>query len=169
MSSRAMCPFARPLRDRRRRGHEASQRARDHGVIGILGSTYTGEYEPVKELNDAVLELNTRHGWDVGLHVDGASGAFAAPFTQPDLAFRDFRLPAVRSINASGHKYGLVYPGVGWVVWRSEQESPDDLIFHVNYLGGDQPTFSLNFSRERANPRAVLQLLAPRARGLHAR
>jgi len=116
------------------------------GVVGILGSTYTGEYEPVKELNDAIVELNARHGWDVGLHVDGASGAFVAPFTRPDLAW-DFRLPAVRSINASGHKYGLVYPGVGWIIWRSEEDLPSDLIFHVNYLGGDQPTFNLNFSR----------------------
>jgi glutamate decarboxylase len=116
------------------------------GVVGILGSTYTGEYEPIGELNDAVMELNSQHGWDIGLHVDGASGAFVAPFTKPGLAW-DFRLPAVRSINASGHKYGLVYPGVGWVIWRSEEDLPNDLIFHVNYLGGDQPTFNLNFSR----------------------
>ncbi len=116
------------------------------GVVGILGSTYTGEYEPVKELNDAIVALNSERGWDVALHVDGASGAFVAPFTAPDLEW-DFRLPAVRSINASGHKYGLVYPGVGWVVWRSEDDLPSDLIFHVNYLGGDQPTFNLNFSR----------------------
>jgi glutamate decarboxylase len=116
------------------------------GVVGILGSTYTGEYEPIIELNDALIDLNDRHGWDVPLHVDGASGAFVAPFTRPELAW-DFRLPTVRSINASGHKYGLVYPGVGWVIWRTEEDLPDDLIFHVNYLGGDQPTFNLNFSR----------------------
>jgi glutamate decarboxylase len=116
------------------------------GVVAILGSTYTGEYEPVKELNDAIMELNATHGWDVALHVDGASGAFVAPFTQPGFAW-DFRLPAVRSINASGHKYGLVYPGVGWIIWRAEEDLPSDLIFHVNYLGGDQPTFNLNFSR----------------------
>ncbi len=116
------------------------------GVVAILGSTYTGEYEPVKELNDAIMELNSTHGWDVALHVDGASGAFVAPFTQPGFAW-DFRLPAVRSINASGHKYGLVYPGVGWIIWREEEDLPSDLIFHVNYLGGDQPTFNLNFSR----------------------
>lgn len=116
------------------------------GVVGILGSTYTGEFEPIKELNDALVQLNSRHGWDVGLHVDGASGAFVAPFTRPDLEW-DFRLPTVRSINVSGHKYGLVYPGVGWVVWRSEEDLPDDLIFHVNYLGGDEPTFTLNFSK----------------------
>lgn len=116
------------------------------GVVGILGSTYTGEYEPISELNDAIMALNQQHGWDVALHVDGASGAFIAPFTRPDLAW-DFRLPAVRSINASGHKYGLVYPGIGWVIWRGEEDLPTDLIFHVNYLGGDQPTFNLNFSR----------------------
>jgi glutamate decarboxylase len=116
------------------------------GVVGILGSTYTGEYEPIRALNDAIVDLNARQGWDVGLHVDGASGAFVAPFTRPELEW-DFRLPAVTSINASGHKYGLVYPGVGWAIWRSEEDLPDDLIFHVNYLGGDQPTFNLNFSR----------------------
>jgi glutamate decarboxylase len=116
------------------------------GVVGILGSTYTGEYEPIQELNDALMALKRDKGLDVPLHVDGASGAFVAPFTDPKLAW-DFRLPAVRSINASGHKYGLVYPGVGWVIWREEQDLPNDLIFHVNYLGGDQPTFNLNFSR----------------------
>ncbi len=116
------------------------------GVVGILGSTYTGEYEPIRALNDAIVDLNARQGWDVGLHVDGASGAFVAPFTRPELEW-DFRLPAVTSINASGHKYGLVYPGVGWAIWRNEEDLPDDLIFHVNYLGGDQPTFNLNFSR----------------------
>ncbi|HMK97988.1 MAG TPA: glutamate decarboxylase, partial [Acidimicrobiales bacterium] len=116
------------------------------GVVGILGSTYTGEYEPISELNDAILALNARTGWGVALHVDGASGAFVAPFNTPELAW-DFRLPAVRSINASGHKYGLVYPGVGWILWRTEEDLPSELIFHVNYLGGDQPTFNLNFSR----------------------
>ncbi|HTV10587.1 MAG TPA: glutamate decarboxylase [Acidimicrobiales bacterium] len=116
------------------------------GVVGVLGSTYTGEYEPVAELNDAIVELNSRTGWDIAVHVDGASGAFVAPFTRPELAW-DFRLQTVRSINASGHKYGLVYPGVGWVIWRTEEDLPSELIFHVNYLGGDQPTFNLNFSR----------------------
>jgi glutamate decarboxylase len=115
-------------------------------VVGILGSTYTGEYEPIEALNDALMALNERTGWDVGIHVDGASGAFVAPFVDPDLAW-DFRLPLVRSINASGHKYGLVYPGVGWVIWRRAEDLPEDLIFHVNYLGGDEPTFNLNFSK----------------------
>jgi len=115
-------------------------------VVGILGSTYTGEYEPIAELNAALAELNAKTGWDVPIHVDAASGGFVAPFTSPELAW-DFRLPTVKSINASGHKYGLVHPGVGWVVWRTEAELPEELIFHVNYLGGDQPTFNLNFSR----------------------
>ena len=83
---------------------------------------------------------------DVPIHVDAASGGFVAPFLHPELEW-DFRLPQVKSINVSGHKYGLVYPGVGWVVWRSKDELPEDLIFHVNYLGGDMPTFTLNFSR----------------------
>ncbi len=115
-------------------------------VVGILGSTYTGEYEPVEQLNAALEKLNKRTGWDVPIHVDAASGGFVAPFTSPDLKW-DFQLPLVRSINVSGHKYGLVHPGVGWVIWRSEEQLPEDLIFHVNYLGGDQPTFNLNFSR----------------------
>ncbi len=116
------------------------------GVVGILGSTYTGEFEPIGELSDALDDVQERTGLDVPLHVDGASGAFVAPFTQPDLAW-DFRLPRVKSINASGHKYGLVYPGVGWALWRDVSHLPEDLIFHTNYLGGDQPTFDLNFSR----------------------
>jgi len=116
------------------------------GVVGILGSTYTGEFEPIGELSDALDGLQERTGLDVPLHVDGASGAFVAPFTQPDLAW-DFRLPRVKSINASGHKYGLVYPGVGWALWRDKSQLPEELIFHTNYLGGDQPTFDLNFSR----------------------
>ena len=116
------------------------------GVVAILGTTYTGEYEAVAELDAKLRELNDATGRDVGIHVDGASGGFVAPFLSPDLTW-DFRLPLVRSINASGHKYGLVYPGVGWVVWRTKADLPEELIFHVNYLGGDQPTFNLNFSR----------------------
>ena len=116
------------------------------GVVAILGSTYTGEYEPVAEIDALLAKRNAQTGWDVPLHVDAASGGFVAPFTQPELAW-DFCLPTVKSINVSGHKYGLVYPGVGWVVWRTEDDLPDDLVFHVNYLGGDQPTFNLNFSK----------------------
>ncbi|MGB5063985.1 MAG: glutamate decarboxylase, partial [Candidatus Competibacter sp.] len=115
-------------------------------VVPILGVTYTGAYEPVKEIHDALLEYNAKTGHAVPMHIDAASGGFVAPFLQPDLEW-DFRLPLVKSINVSGHKYGLVYPGVGWVVWRSHEDLPEDLVFHVNYLGGDMPTFTLNFSR----------------------
>ena len=115
-------------------------------VVGILGSTYNGEYEPIQELNDKLVEINRRTGWEVPIHVDAASGGFVAPFTSPDLSW-DFRLPLVKSINVSGHKYGLVYPGIGWIIWRDRAELPEDLVFHVNYLGGDQPTFNLNFSK----------------------
>jgi glutamate decarboxylase len=116
------------------------------GVVAILGTTYTGEYEPIKEIHDAVVANNEAEGLDVPVHVDAASGGFVAPFLQPDLEW-DFRLPNIRSINVSGHKYGLVYPGVGFVVWQNEADLPEELIFHVNYLGGDMPTFTLNFSR----------------------
>ena len=116
------------------------------GVVGILGTTFTGEFEPIKEIHDAVVAANTEHGLSVPMHVDAASGGFVAPFLHPDLEW-DFRLPNVRSINVSGHKYGLVYPGVGFAVWRGHDDLPEDLVFHVNYLGGDMPTFTLNFSR----------------------
>jgi len=85
----------------------------------------------------------------VPIHVDGASGGFVAPFLQPELEW-DFRVPRVASINTSGHKYGLVYPGVGWIIWRDQEHLPEDLIFNVNYLGGEMPTFALNFSRPGA-------------------
>jgi len=116
------------------------------GAVAILGTTYTGEFEPIADIHEALVQLNADKGWDVPLHVDGASGAFVAPFLHPNLVC-DFRLPLVKSINVSGHKYGLVYPGVGWVMWRSHQDLPEELVFHVNYLGGDMPTFTLNFSR----------------------
>ena len=119
------------------------------GVLAILGVTYTGDYEPVKELAAALDDLQERTGLDVPLHVDGASGAFIAPFLDPDLEW-DFRLPRVHSINASGHKFGLVYPGLGWVVWAKQEYLPDELIFSVSYLGGDMPTLALNFSRPGA-------------------
>lgn len=115
-------------------------------VVAILGVTYTGEFEPVEAIHAALVEYNSRTGHEIPLHVDAASGGFVAPFLHPDLTW-DFRLPLVKSINVSGHKYGLVYPGVGWVVWRSQEDLPQDLVFHVNYLGGDMSTFTLNFSR----------------------
>ena len=116
------------------------------GVVAILGSTFDGSYEPVKEIADALDELESDRGLNVPLHVDAASGGFVAPFLAPDLEW-DFRIPRVQSINASGHKYGLVYPGVGWAVWRDKAALAQDLVFDVNYLGGHMPTFSLNFSR----------------------
>ncbi len=119
------------------------------GVVAILGSTFEGSYEPVKEICAALDEFEQRTGIDVPVHVDGASGAFFAPFVDPDLEW-DFRLDRVASINASGHKYGLVYPGVGWIVWRDAEALPEDLIFWVNYLGDNMPTFALNFSRPGA-------------------
>jgi len=116
------------------------------GVVAILGSTFTGQYEPVKEIADALDKLQADTGLDVPLHVDGASGAMVAPFIQPDLEW-DFRNTRVVSINTSGHKYGLAPLGVGWAVWRDHDHLPDDLIFNVNYLGGDMPDFAINFSR----------------------
>jgi glutamate decarboxylase len=119
------------------------------GVVAILGSTFDGSFEPVEEIATALDDLAASGGPDVPVHVDAASGGFIAPFLDPDLRW-DFRVPRVRSINASGHKYGLVYPGVGWVVWQTPEDLPEDLVFHVNYLGGDMPTFALNFSRPGA-------------------
>lgn len=115
-------------------------------VAAILGSTLNGEFEDVKLLNRLLMVKNKRTGWNTPIHVDAASGGFIAPFLYPELEW-DFRLPLVKSINVSGHKYGLVYAGVGWVVWRSKDDLPDELIFHINYLGSDQPTFTLNFSK----------------------
>ncbi|KAI3518116.1 hypothetical protein L1887_06512 [Cichorium endivia] len=115
-------------------------------VAAILGSTMTGEFEDVKLLNDLLTKKNKETGWETPIHVDAASGGFVAPFLYPNLKW-DFRLPLVKSINVSGHKYGLVYAGVGWVVWRSKDDLPDELVFHINYLGSDQPTFTLNFSK----------------------
>ncbi|KAM3327709.1 glutamate decarboxylase 4 [Capsicum galapagoense] len=115
-------------------------------VAAILGSTLNGEFEDVKLLNDLLIQKNKLTGWDTPIHVDAASGGFIAPFIYPELEW-DFRLPLVKSINVSGHKYGLVYAGIGWVIWRTKQDLPEELIFHINYLGSDQPTFTLNFSK----------------------
>ncbi|MDQ1321596.1 MAG: glutamate decarboxylase [Actinomycetota bacterium] len=116
------------------------------GVVGILGTTYTGELEPIAEICAALDALEKQTGLDIPVHVDAASGGFVVPFLQPDLKW-DFRLPRVASINVSGHKYGLTYPGIGFVVWRNAEQLPEELVFRVNYLGGDMPTFTLNFSR----------------------
>jgi glutamate decarboxylase len=116
------------------------------GVVPTLGVTFTCQYEPVKEINDALDKLQKDTGLDIPLHVDGASGGFLAPFCAPEIEW-DFRLPRVKSINTSGHKFGLAPLGVGWVVWREASDLPEDLVFNVNYLGGNMPTFALNFSR----------------------
>ena len=116
------------------------------GVLAILGTTYTGEYQDVKTLDSIMQEYNAKTGYDIPIHVDAASGGFVAPFLDPELEW-DFRLKWVQSINVSGHKFGLVAPGVGWAMWKDWSFLPEELIFHVNYLGGDMPTFALNFSR----------------------
>src|SRR5699024_1252920 len=116
------------------------------GVCAILGTTYTGEFEPIGEISKVLDEVEQKQGLDVPIHVDGASGGFGARFLHRDLEW-DFRNPRVVSINASGHKYGLTYPGIGFVIWRAAEYLPDDLVFRVNYLDGDMPTFTLNFSR----------------------
>jgi glutamate decarboxylase len=133
----------------------SAERAAEHcdertiGVVAVLGSTFDGAYEPIAEIARALDALEASTGLDVPIHVDGASGGFIAPFIDPELEW-DFRIPRVKSINASGHKYGLVFPGVGWALWRDPAALPEDLVFHVGYLGGDMPTFALNFSRPGA-------------------
>jgi glutamate decarboxylase len=119
------------------------------GVVTIFGSTFDGSFEPVADIASALDDLEAKTGLDIPIHVDGASGAMIAPFLDPGLEW-DFRLARVASINTSGHKYGLVYPGVGWVVWRTHDALPEELVFKVNYLGGEMPTFALNFSRPGA-------------------
>jgi glutamate decarboxylase len=140
--------------------HLTADRLLDHvdentiGVVAVLGSTMDGTYEPVQEICAALDVYEADSGVSVPVHVDAASGGFIAPFIQPDLVW-DFRLDRVVSIQSSGHKFGLVYPGVGWVLWRAAEFLPEELVFHVNYLGGDMPTFALNFSRPGAQ--VVLQ------------
>jgi glutamate decarboxylase len=119
------------------------------GVVAVLGSVVDGSYEPIEEIAAALDALEQRSGLSIPLHVDAASGGFVAPFTTPGLRW-DFRLPRVQSINASGHKYGGVLPGVGWVLWRSDALLPHELRFDVNYLGGITPTIGMNFSRPGA-------------------
>jgi glutamate decarboxylase len=138
--------------DRFHLGAEQAAEACDEntiGVVAILGSTMDGSYEPVADICVALDTLQERTGWDVPVHVDAASGGMIAPFLEPELEW-DFRQPRVASINTSGHKYGLVFPGIGWVIWRDRDALPEDLVERVNYLGGDVPTFTLNFSRPGA-------------------
>jgi glutamate decarboxylase len=123
-------------------------------VAGVLGTTFTGQMDDIASIDDLLGRLESERGWRIPLHVDAASGGFVTPFAQPDLAW-DFRLAHVRSINVSNHKFGLVYPGMGTVVFRDRSDLPEELVFHINYLGGDMPNYSLNFSR--ASNSVVLQ------------
>lgn len=120
------------------------------GIVGILGITYTGKYDDIKQLNHLVEQYNQTTAYKVFIHVDAASGGLFAPFVDPELIW-DFRLNNVVSINTSGHKYGLVYPGVGWVIWRGKKYLPKELIFEVSYLGGSLPTMAINFSHSAAH------------------
>jgi glutamate decarboxylase len=115
------------------------------GVAAVLGTTFTGHADDIVGINDLLVRLQYERGLDVPLHVDGASGAFVWPFLYPESPW-DFRLERVRSINVSGHKYGLVYPGLGWLVFREKTDLPEDLVFYENYLGKTDATFTLNFS-----------------------
>jgi glutamate decarboxylase len=115
-------------------------------VGAVVGTTFTGQMDPIEEINTALLDIKKTKGWDIPIHVDGASGGFILPFLYPDLLW-DFRLEQVRSINVSGQKYGLVYPGVGWLIFKDKTDLPEELIFNINYLGGLMPNYSLNFSK----------------------
>ncbi|MEH6581457.1 MAG: glutamate decarboxylase [Halioglobus sp.] len=116
------------------------------GVVPTLGVTFTGQYEPVKAVSDALDNFQQETGIDIPIHVDAASGGFLAPFCAPEIEW-DFRLPRVKSINASGHKFGLSPLGVGWAIWREPDDLPEELVFWVNYLGGNMRDIALNFSR----------------------
>ncbi|KAJ5248614.1 hypothetical protein N7468_000065 [Penicillium chermesinum] len=134
------------------------------GICAILGTTYTGQYEDVKQINDLLVQ----RGLDTPIHVDAASGGFVAPFVNPGLVW-DFQLSNVVSINVSGHKYGLVYPGIGWALWRSADYLPQELIFNINYLGADQLNFTFNFSKPASHIIAqYYQMIRLGRRGYHA-
>jgi glutamate decarboxylase len=126
-------------------------------VAGLLGTTFTGQMDDLRSINDLLARVETERGWHIPLHIDAASGGFVIPFSQPELEW-DFRLSQVRSINVSNHKFGLVYPGMGTVVFRDRSDLPEELVFHINYLGGDMPNYSLNFSRPSSS--VVLQYFA---------
>ncbi|MEO5877947.1 MAG: glutamate decarboxylase [Streptosporangiaceae bacterium] len=138
------------------------------GVVAILGVTFTCDYEPVREISAELDRIQAVHGWDVPIHVDAASGGFIAPFLHPELPW-DFRVERVASINASGHKYGLAPLGVGWIIWREPDLLPEELVFRVDYLGGDMPTFALNFSRPGGQVIAQYYLLLRLGRGGYRR
>jgi len=112
----------------------------------ILGTTFTGEIDPIEDINDLLVDVKNERGWDIPIHVDAAIGGFILPFSKPELAW-DFRLPQVKSINVSAHKYGLVYPGLGWLIFRDMSDLPEELMFYVSYLGDEMASYTLNFSR----------------------
>jgi len=116
------------------------------GVAGLLGTTFTGQMDDLASIDELLLRVAGERGWQIPLHIDAASGGFITPFARPEQAW-DFRLESVRSINVSNHKFGLVYPGMGTVIFREKSDLPEELVFHINYLGGDMPNYSLNFSR----------------------
>jgi glutamate decarboxylase len=116
------------------------------GVAGLLGTTFTGQMDDLASIDALLGRVESQRGWRIPLHIDAASGGFLTPFCEPELEW-DFRLARVRSINVSNHKFGLVYPGMGTVVFREQDDLPQELVFHINYLGGDMPNYSLNFSR----------------------
>ena len=130
-----------------------------------VGTTFIGENDPISELNDLLVRIKNEKGWDIPLHVDGASGGFIAPFAHPDELW-DFRLEQVASINASGHKYGMVYPGVGWLVFRDRDYLPEDLVFNVELPGrGPAHVHVQLLAGQRHDPGAVLPLRAARRAG----
>ncbi|MGI9558034.1 MAG: glutamate decarboxylase [Solirubrobacterales bacterium] len=115
------------------------------GVVAVIGTTFTGQNDDIVGIDSLLRKVNDSKGWDISVHADAASGGFTMPFIYPDDPW-DFRLETVRSINVSGHKFGLVYPGVGWLIFREEKDLPEDLVFYENYLGKRDATFTLNFS-----------------------
>jgi glutamate decarboxylase len=123
-------------------------------VAGVLGTTFTGQMDDLESINDLLARIESERELRIPLHIDAASGGFILPFSQPELRW-DFRLSQVRSINVSNHKFGLVYPGMGTVVFRDSSDLPQELVFHINYLGSDMPNYSLNFSRPSSS--VVLQ------------
>jgi glutamate decarboxylase len=127
------------------------------GVAGVLGTTFTGQKDDLGSIDEVLGRVASERGWRVPLHIDAATGGFIAPFARPEQEW-DFRLASVRSINVSNHKFGLVYPGMGTVVFRDASDLPEELIFHINYLGGDMPNYSLNFSRPSSS--VILQYFA---------
>jgi glutamate decarboxylase len=126
-------------------------------VAGLLGTTFTGQMDDLRSIDGLLTRMESDRGWRIPLHIDAASGGFIVPFARPEEEW-DFRLPSVRSINVSNHKFGLVYPGMGTVVFRDASDLPEELVFHINYLGGDMPNYSLNFSRPSSS--VILQYFA---------